>query len=92
MNILLLFYEKILHGKKSKKAPKGSKKYKKAEKSTKKHKKRKKAIEQKHKTQISEQKFKMRLKTSNGKKVTYSFICDFALAKKKIKKPLQWKC
>ena len=39
--------------------------------------------------QISEQKLKMRLKTSKGKK---SLICVFVLAKKKIKKSLQWKC
>ena len=45
----LFFYEKISH------APKSTK-------STKKHKKHKNATKQKHKTQISEQKLKMRLK------------------------------
>ena len=35
--------------------------------------------------QISEQKLKMRLKTSKGKKVTYSLICIFVLTKKKKK-------
>ena len=36
--------------------------------------------------QISEQKLKMSLKTSKGKKVTYSLICVFVLAKKKNRK------
>ena len=35
----------------------------------------------------------MCLKTSKGKKVTYSLIYAFVLAKKKkIEKSLQWKC
>ena len=39
----------------------------------------------------SEQKLKMCLKTSNGKKVTYSLICVFVLVKK-IEKSPQNKC
>ena len=55
----------------------------KAPKSTKKHSKHKNTIKQKQKMQISEQKLKMCFKTSKGKKVTYSLICVFVLAKKK---------
>ena len=52
------------------KVPKSTKKHKK-------HQKHKNATKQKNKTQISEQKLKIRLKTSKGKKVTYSLICIF---------------
>ena len=38
---------------------------------------------------MSKQKQKMHLKTFKGKKVAY---LRFVLAKKKIKKSLQWKC
>ena len=53
------------------KAPKITKKDQKSPKNTKKYKN---ATKQKRKTQISEQKLKMRLKTSEWKKVTYSLI------------------
>ena len=58
---------------KAQETPKNRKSIKK-QKSTKKHKN---ATKQKHKTQISEQKLKMCLKTSEWKKVTYSLICVF---------------
>ena len=51
----LFFYEKILYAKKAPKSTKSTKKHQK-------HKKQKNATKQKHKTQIREQKLKMRLK------------------------------
>ena len=44
------------------------------------------------KTQISKQRQKIRLKTSERKKVTYLPICIFVLAKKKNRKVPTMKC
>ena len=60
------------------------KKAQKSTKSTKNTKKHKNAAKQKQKTQISEQKLEMRLKTCRRKKVTYSLICVFVLVKKSL--------
>ena len=52
-------------------------KHKKHQKTPRSTKKNKNATKKKHKTQISEQKFEMCLKTSEWKKVTYSLISVF---------------
>ena len=62
---LFFFYKKILHAPKAPKASKASKVQRRKQ--------------TKAQTQISEQKQKMRLKTSKGKKATYTLICVFAL-------------
>ena len=65
-----------------------TKRFKHEQNSTKKHQKHKKhksATKQKHKNANKQTKIKNALKkTSKGKKVTYSLICSFVLAKKKV--------
>ena len=85
----MFFYEKILYAKKAPKSTKSTKKHQK-------HKKQKNATKQKHKTQIREQKLKMRLKNiwvENSNLSASLRFCVFCVSEGKKKwKVVQWKC